>query len=306
MVLTWGCFLIAFPTWCTMGSWGVVAQGLGGDPRSADAQKGPGAGRATRNQGDFTGKHGDIMVTSWWNMVKHGGLTSPAKILKKNVDHDKNNVLNMFKRYIMEMDGGICLIYYWDLTISLRNSSGTDGNSSSTKSLVFLMGCIHPIYSIFLWRKIVRSQLDGMVYLIFDRNQVDGFWWVTLVICPQWDIAPTYRIFPARLQLLCNPLPKGWTIKYKTGDTEVLFIYVYICLYIYIYIHMYTYIYTYIYTWDTTNTTVIGLSNRYPNLWWWNRHCFRHEHHPKAPPHCLLVNSTCLMLKTHHRGVGQT
>lgn len=42
-------------------------------------------GCLTRKQGDFTGKHGDIMVTSWWNMVKHGGLTSPAKILKKNV-----------------------------------------------------------------------------------------------------------------------------------------------------------------------------------------------------------------------------
>jgi hypothetical protein len=152
-------------------------------------------GCLTRKQGDFTGKHGDIMVKhgeTWW--LNFTGKDFEEKCC---LTMTKNNVLNMFKRYIMEMDGGICLIYYWDLTISLRNSSGTDGNSSSTKSLVFLMGCIHPIYSIFLWRKIVRNQLDGMVYLIFDRNQVDGFWWVTLVICPQWDIAPTYRIFPA-------------------------------------------------------------------------------------------------------------
>ena len=87
-------------------------------------------------------------------MVKHGEtwwLNFTGKDFEETccLTMTKNNVLNMFKRYIMEMDGGICLIYYWDLTISLRNSSGTDGNSSSTKSLVFLMGCIHPIYSIF-------------------------------------------------------------------------------------------------------------------------------------------------------------
>ena len=235
------CFPNMTMTYCSdMGSWASLR---------ALAEI-PGAQMPKRGQ-ELDGRHGTRvtspgnMVTSWWNMVKHGGLTSPAKILKKNVDHDKNNVLNMFKRYIMEMDGGIYLIYYWDLTIRLRSSSGTNGNSSSTQSLVFFMGCIHPIYSIFLLRKIVRNQLDGMGYPIFDQNQVDGFWWFTLVICPQWDIAPTYRIFPARLQLLRNPLPKGWTIKYKTGDTEVLFIYVYIYIYTYVYIYIYTYIYIY-------------------------------------------------------------